>query len=506
MNFPVWDVGFGLPLLIALVAIPHVFIAHFAIGGGLFMVIYESRARKLGDQAMLGYVRYHSRFFMLLTLVLGAMSGVGIWFTIGLIQPAATSALIHAFVWFWATEWVMFFVEISAAMVYYYGWDRLDPGTHQKVMWVYFIAAWGSLAVINGIITFMLSSGFWPQDHNIWGAFFNPTYLPSLLVRTLLAFLLAGLFAFLTAAWLKETELQRRVNKIATLWTLPTLALLTLGLWWYYQTFPATVKASVGGNWFALREAMYLGRIAIGLLVVSILGRNIFLKTGFTKSGAVGLLIFGLLLFGSFEWYREAARKPFVISGYMYANGMLAADTTALKLTGYAPTMKWSHNDPARRGEDVFRAACASCHSLTGYNGLASKIAGQGWTSDQVANLIPRLAYFRGAMPPWVGTPDEAKSLADYLSKQAAAIKLPMVQKTDKQVWASQCGLCHTVNGFRPVKDAFTGMKVTDIVEAIKSIGDLSEAMPPFTGSDTEAKHIAFYISQRLPLTVKGGK
>src|SRR3972149_4891919 len=130
MNFPVWDVGFGLPLLIALVAIPHVMVAHFAIGGGLFLVIYEARARRTNDSLMLNYVRSHSRFFMLLTLVFGALTGVGIWFTIGLVSPAATSALIHTFVWFWATEWVMFFVEIAASLVYYYGWDRLDGKTH----------------------------------------------------------------------------------------------------------------------------------------------------------------------------------------------------------------------------------------------------------------------------------------------------------------------------------------------------------------------------------------
>src|SRR5512137_2274035 len=134
MNFPVWDpplLGGG--VLIAVVAILHVFVSHFAVGGGFFLVLTERRARRAGDAAWLGYVRGHSRVFALLTLVFGAISGVGIWWTIALVHPTATSALIHTFVWAWAIEWVFFFVEIGAALIYYYGWDRLDGPTHVKI-------------------------------------------------------------------------------------------------------------------------------------------------------------------------------------------------------------------------------------------------------------------------------------------------------------------------------------------------------------------------------------
>lgn len=45
MNYPVWDVAFGAGLLIAVVAILHVFVSHFAVGGGLFLVVTERKAR-----------------------------------------------------------------------------------------------------------------------------------------------------------------------------------------------------------------------------------------------------------------------------------------------------------------------------------------------------------------------------------------------------------------------------------------------------------------------------
>ena len=140
MNYPIWDIP-APGLLIAAVAIVHVFISHFAVGGGLFLVMAERKARRESDPALLAYVERHSRFFVLLTLVGGAMTGVGIWFTIALVHPSATASLIASFVWGWAIEWTFFVIEIVAAMVYYYGWHRLTPAVHLRVVWIYFWAA-----------------------------------------------------------------------------------------------------------------------------------------------------------------------------------------------------------------------------------------------------------------------------------------------------------------------------------------------------------------------------
>ena len=88
MNYPIWELP-APGLLIAAVAIVHVFISHFAVGGGLFLVLAERKARAEGDAPLLAFVRSLSGFFVLLTLVLGALTGVGIWFTIALVQPQA---------------------------------------------------------------------------------------------------------------------------------------------------------------------------------------------------------------------------------------------------------------------------------------------------------------------------------------------------------------------------------------------------------------------------------
>ncbi len=163
MNYPVWQPGFPGGILIALIAVVHVFVSHFAVGGGSYLVLTEQKAYREGDDALLSYVRAHSKFFALLTLVFGAVTGVGIWFTIGVVSPEATSSLIHTFVWGWAIEWVFFFVEIAAALIYAYHWDTLDRRSHMIVGWIYFVAAWMSLVIINGIITYMLTPGRWLQ-------------------------------------------------------------------------------------------------------------------------------------------------------------------------------------------------------------------------------------------------------------------------------------------------------------------------------------------------------
>ena len=179
-------------------------------------------------------MRALSRGFVLLTLVLGALTGVGIWFTIALVQPQATSALVTTFVWAWAIEWTFFATEIAAAMVYYYGWDRLHPRTHLAVGWIYFGSAWASLAVIAGILAFMLTSGDWARTRGFADGFFNPTYLPMVALRTAVAVGLAGLYVLFAASFLKDAELKARVARwSATRWIAPAALAVPLALLWY---------------------------------------------------------------------------------------------------------------------------------------------------------------------------------------------------------------------------------------------------------------------------------
>ena len=128
---------------------------------------------------------------------------MGIWWTIGLASPLATEVLIRTFVFGWATEWVFFVVEITAAFIFYYYWGRLAEKTHVIIGWIYAAAAWISLVLITGITAFMLNPGVWATDptrRDFWTAFFNPQFLPQTIARTGGALLLSSLYVYLHAS------------------------------------------------------------------------------------------------------------------------------------------------------------------------------------------------------------------------------------------------------------------------------------------------------------------
>ena len=119
----------------------------------------ERLARRLDSRPLRDYLHRYTRFFLLLTMVFGALSGVGIWLVISVLSPQTTLVLVRTFAWGWATEWTFFAGEIAALLVYYYAFDRLDARRHALVGWCYFLFAFLSLFTINGIIGFMLTRG-----------------------------------------------------------------------------------------------------------------------------------------------------------------------------------------------------------------------------------------------------------------------------------------------------------------------------------------------------------
>ncbi len=445
MNYPVWDVPAG-GLLIAAIAIVHVFVSHFAVGGGLFLVLAERKARREGDEALLGYVRQHSRFFILLTLVFGAITGVGIWFTIGLVNPQATSTLINTFVWAWAIEWTFFLAEIAAAMVYYYGWDRLSPRAHEAVGWVYFANAWLSLVVINGILTFMLTPGDWLTTRQFWDGLLNPTYWPALVARTFAAFGLAGLYAMLTASWLADTNLKEKVARYAGWnWIVPMAVVLPLSLAWYLAAaagagvpvgeilgaadnslrslFGVLFAGSATGHPIVLRAAFVsvaASAAATLLTLFIVLGRS----RKFGPPAAAALMIFGFAAMGGAEWVREGLRKPYVLGQVMFVNGVRlpapdgipgppAADVErfgpdrftveALNAGGVLNASAWVRPVPpdllapgdypqraAHQGRELFRALCAACHTVDGYLAITPLVRDK--SVDALDGLIAKLA------------------------------------------------------------------------------------------------------------------
>ncbi|GFE60694.1 c-type cytochrome [Geobacter sp. AOG2] len=501
MNYPVWyipEVGGG--LLIAIVAIIHVFISHFAVGGGLYLVFAERKGLREKNPAILDFTRSHTKFFMLMTLVAGGVTGVAIWFVISLVHPAATSLLIHIFVFGWATEWVFFLVEIVAILVYFYTFGRMDDRNHQTVGWIYFIAAWFSLLLINGIINFMLSPGAWLENGSFWSGFFNPLFWPSLFFRTAVACMLAGVYAFLTSAFLKDMATKLTMTRFSAKWVLASyLAAIPCGIW-YYSSTPPPARALIAGTSPTIQRALQVGFWALIALAVLTLVLAILRPSLHSRPTALFVFVSAFLFMGAFEWTREAARRPYVINNVMYSNAILKAEATGLKQIGFLHTARWiQHKDLQEEslletGKELFINQCYACHSIGGINNNIL-------TRTKAMSYPAMLAYLktihdtRYFMPPFAGNEAEARALAAYIVEGLQGKTITEGNApgggNGQELFEAHCTACHDQNRIRSLTKGWDRAKVR---KGLEKLSALNPAMPDYQGTAADKEALADFI------------
>jgi cytochrome bd-type quinol oxidase subunit 1 len=449
MNYPFWDIPYlGSGWVIGIIAIFHVMISQFAVGGGFYLPLAERKAQRMTDPdtraAWLAQLVGYSKFFLILTGVFGTISGVGIWFAIGLTHPEATSTLIHNFVFGWAMEWVFFLVELTTAAVYYYTWNRIDAKLHLTVGWVYAGASAFTLIIINGILSFMLTPGdTWlavagtgHEADKFWNAFFNPTYWPSLFLRTCVCTSLAGVWALISASRIdgdRQPALKTSLVKWSVKWLVPSFVAMPFLMIWYLLMVPESQRAllTLGIDTINLGTFSAVTRIALVIIVTSatIVGVAYYLAyrnpVEFNLSHALSILLLALIATGSGEYAREMLRKPYVIGRWMFSNGVRVPYVSRIDTEGYLAHTNWVWNgsdSSYSRGEAIFRGECGSCHTLGGYRPLKSLLAGRDRAN--IGNFIAMLhdykpdSPYRRFMPPMVGTRQDVVDLTDYLNAQ----------------------------------------------------------------------------------------
>lgn len=447
MNYPFWEIPIlGSGWVIGIIAIFHVMISQFAVGGGLYLPMAERRARRIADPALreawLKQLARHAKFFLLLTGIFGTVSGVGIWFAIGLTQPEATSTLIHNFVFGWAIEWAFFLVELTTIAVYYYTWDKIDAGLHLKVGWVYAVASFFTLFIINGILSFMLTPGAaWlavagtgQEASRFWNAFFNPTFWPSLLLRSCVCCSLAGVWALITSSRIdgeKLPALKTSMVRWNAQWLIPSFLAMPLLMLWYYLCVPASQQALLSLGIDTVTPGLFstVTRMALVVLLTSatIAGVAYFLAyrspLEFNLAAAISILLLALIATGAGEYSREMLRKPYVIGHWMYSNGNRVPAVARINQEGYLKHTLWTWGNGATsysRGEAIFRGECGSCHTLDGYRPIRTLLAGRDRAN--LHNFVQMLhdykpdSPYRKFMPPMAGTAQDVDDLTDYLN------------------------------------------------------------------------------------------
>ena len=427
MNYPVWNVSFlGSGLVVAIIAIIHVLISHIAVGGGIFIAVAEWWAGRQADgERVRAFLHGFVKYFLIYTTVFGAMTGVGIWFAIGLANPEGTSLLIHQFVFAWATEWVTFIGELTVLYLYFYGWEVNSRRMQLLLAVLYAVIAWLSLFVINGILSFMLTPGGWtPENRDIAAGFFNPTFLPSLLGRTLAMLVLGGLFAMLLAARV-EDGLKERIVALAARFVLPAAVAMPALAVWYWFALPEAAQTMwlggatgvAGGRIEAVTRYSWLAVITGALIVIGTL-TFAARPRAVTRAAALAMLVIAQLGVLGGEFFREMARKPYVIHGTLYSNGLWQAESKspATLDAPYFEAARWeppgiAPGSPAH-GEWIYRLQCASCHTLDGYRALDTRT--RVWTPAFGERFLRDLAQ-QGVMPPFHGNAADRAALAAWL-------------------------------------------------------------------------------------------
>jgi mono/diheme cytochrome c family protein len=206
------------------------------------------------------------------------------------------------------------------------------------------------------------------------------------------------------------------------------------------------------------------------------------------------MMVAGLFWFGSYEWFRESVRKPFVITDYMYANALEVAKMDTYAEDGVLPHIAFRTGDD---GADLYRHACRSCHTMDGYRPL--KPAFDGTDQEFIAAIVRGVHALKGNMPPFPGTEEESNMLASNIYSQTDHRPLGEIFGLDgvnlgKKVYDIRCSKCHVVGGYNDKTESLAGLEDQDYQDILDMAGDLGEEMPDFTGDEQERLALIEYL------------
>lgn len=420
--YPINQYGPLMPgLVMGGVAIVHVFLAQFAVGGGMLLCYFQWLAMTGRNPHARTFVDGYFKVLVLVSFVLGALTGVGIWFTAIQISAPTIGAMVVNFHWLWAAEWTFFCLEIISGYMFYRYHQQLSDRAAMGLLITYAVAAWASLCIINGILSWQLTPGRWLVTHRVADGFFNPSFWPSLLFRTVVATTLAALAACVVVNTMRSLDRRARASLIhrAAYLMLPMVAMPVLGIW-YLAVMPADSRGWVLGGSPAMMLFLNLSifaSLAIGAYaLVGLLLEKLYIN----GATATLLLMLAFCATAGGEFVREGSRKPYSIRYTLYSNGIRPHDVARLREVGCTADDPYPLRDPERYPNDqvrlgarVYRRLCSVCHTVNGTNALVGLT--NHWAIDQMRLNIAKLQHTKPFMPPFAGTPAELEALVQFL-------------------------------------------------------------------------------------------
>lgn len=401
--------------------IVHVFVAQFAIGGGMLLTYFEWLAQRGRSAHARPFLDSYFRALVLVSFVIGALTGVGMWLMSIQISPRTIGMMVDEFHWLWATEWTFFCLEIVSGYLFYRYSAVLSDRARLTLLVLYSVAAWMSLFWINGILSWQLTPGVWPQTGDVWAGFFNPSFFPSLLYRTVVALTIAALTACIVINVTPGLERYGRSELIhrTSVLLAPMVLMPFLGLW-YLAVMPEDSRSWILGGSAAMTLFFCVAvgaSVLIGMYALLGLWRRRLYINGATAALLVALA-FAATAGG--EFVREGVRKPFTIRETLYSNSITPEEVPELRRIGSVtedpfplPHPERYPTEQLRLGARVLAFQCGVCHTTQGMNGL-THLTGT-WTIEQMRLNIAKLQYTKPFMPPFAGTATELESLVQLL-------------------------------------------------------------------------------------------
>jgi mono/diheme cytochrome c family protein len=443
--YPVNDFGPAMRgMVIGGVGIVHVFLAQFAIGGGFLLTYFQWLAMQ-GVPNARRFLDGYFKVLVLVSFVLGAMTGVAMWFTTIQVGARTIGVMVDEFHWLWATEWCAFAVEVVAGYTFYRYGARMDDRSRLRLLALYSTAAFASLFWINGILSWQLTPGTWVRSRDLWAGFFNPSFWPSLGYRTAVACTLASLVA---AVLVNTMDLPRGEKRALLAHTsrflLPMLVMPVFGLW-YLAVIPADSRSWILGGSIAMTLFLAMAAGASTLLGLYALVGMVWRRAYVSGATALLLLALAFAATAAGEMVREGARKPFTIRHVLYSSSIAPAEVARMRERGSVADDPYPLRDRARYpteqlalGAQVVRVQCSACHTMRGANALVH--LGGGWTEEQLRLNVAQLQRTKAFMPPFAGPPREVEAVVQLVRWEVAGAPRSWPVSEDPAVLARIAG------------------------------------------------------------------
>lgn len=379
--YPTWyQPTLGSGWVVALIATFHVLASHTSVGAALLFAYLSHKAYREDREDLLDFVKKYGLFLLVFTYVAGSITGPGIWYSTTVASPNGIGALIHSFVWKWATEWVFFVIEVVGVYMIVYLVGKVDKKTHMKISLIFGIASVATMVIIVGILSFMMLPGkeVWFQDGGYLNGFYGTNTFIQMAMRIAFMFTMTAVVGGIVVAGIKDPafkkEMARKLGWLGIVSTLIGAAMFQL----YLKAVPDQALLVMEN-----RLPDYFGPSIIAVLagtltyfIITMIRPQVLVQA-FAGGMTVVILVAGLW---PEETARESMRKPWVAGQYVYSNQVIGRDVPGMNIKSQIPLLEKegilkahpftpanlrtvTANNQVQAGQFIAMVYCSNCHS-----------------------------------------------------------------------------------------------------------------------------------------------